>query len=308
MALETATYISGLVAVNPLSTDPKSQGDDHLRLIKSVLLNSFPGVSGAVTATHTELNYVAGVTSGIQAQINAITAQLSGGSAIALNSVAAATNTATIGNGANQINWNWTLTGASGKGFNVSETAAATNGAGSQDLVRISTLASSTANPLRVTARGSDAISVSYLGAVTIQSVGATATNDGTALTLAASATPSTGVGGSVSITAGGNGSGNGNTGSVNITCPNITNGGFGTGGSVNLTAGNGPSGQGGDIKLQPGTGSTAGRVNFVNSNVANGTVASTFTASVGPTGASTSIVGWLAIKVGGTARYIPYW
>lgn len=37
MGLETATKISELVATNPIGTDPKSQGDDHLRLIKSVL-------------------------------------------------------------------------------------------------------------------------------------------------------------------------------------------------------------------------------------------------------------------------------
>ena len=33
MGLETATYISQLVATNPTSSDPVSQGDDHLRLI-----------------------------------------------------------------------------------------------------------------------------------------------------------------------------------------------------------------------------------------------------------------------------------
>ena len=31
---------------------------------------TFPNVSGAVTATHTELNYVDGVTSNIQTQLN----------------------------------------------------------------------------------------------------------------------------------------------------------------------------------------------------------------------------------------------
>lgn len=39
MGLETATTIAGLNANWPLGTDPKSQGDDHLRLIKSVLQN-----------------------------------------------------------------------------------------------------------------------------------------------------------------------------------------------------------------------------------------------------------------------------
>lgn len=70
MGLETGTYISDLVATNPTSSDPKSQGDDHLRLIKATVKATFPNVSGAVTPTHTELNYVDGVTSAIQAQID----------------------------------------------------------------------------------------------------------------------------------------------------------------------------------------------------------------------------------------------
>jgi hypothetical protein len=71
MALETATYIDGLVAANPTSTDPVSQGDDHLRLLKSTVKATFPNLSGAVTPTHTELNYVDGVTSAIQTQLDA---------------------------------------------------------------------------------------------------------------------------------------------------------------------------------------------------------------------------------------------
>src|SRR5574340_1042978 len=70
MTLETATYISDLVATNPASGDPKSQGDDHLRLLKSTVKATFPNISGAVTPTHTELNHVDGVTSPIQAQID----------------------------------------------------------------------------------------------------------------------------------------------------------------------------------------------------------------------------------------------
>jgi uncharacterized protein YoxC len=70
MALETGTYISDLVATNPTSADAKSQGDDHLRLIKSVIKNTFTAITGAVTVTHTALNYVANVTSDIQTQLN----------------------------------------------------------------------------------------------------------------------------------------------------------------------------------------------------------------------------------------------
>ena len=49
MALESATYIDGLVTTNPPGSDSISQGDDHLRLIKTVLKNSFPNVSTATT-------------------------------------------------------------------------------------------------------------------------------------------------------------------------------------------------------------------------------------------------------------------
>lgn len=48
MALETGTFVSDLVTSNPVgSTDAKSQGDDHLRLIKSVLKTTFPDASRA---------------------------------------------------------------------------------------------------------------------------------------------------------------------------------------------------------------------------------------------------------------------
>jgi hypothetical protein len=63
MALETATYVPELTETNPIgASDPKSQGDDHLRLIKKVLLNTFGafvGTAGApksVTLTEDELN------------------------------------------------------------------------------------------------------------------------------------------------------------------------------------------------------------------------------------------------------------
>ena len=59
MALETSTYINGLVATNPAATDPIAQSDDHIRLLKSTIKASFPSITGAVNATHTELNTVA---------------------------------------------------------------------------------------------------------------------------------------------------------------------------------------------------------------------------------------------------------
>lgn len=55
MGLETATYISDLDAANPDGADGKSQGDDHLRLIKAVLLASFPNITGPVLADQSSL-------------------------------------------------------------------------------------------------------------------------------------------------------------------------------------------------------------------------------------------------------------
>jgi hypothetical protein len=71
MALETGTYISDLVSTNPTGTDTLDKADDHLRLIKSTVKATFPNITGAVTPTHTELNFVDGVTSAIQTQLDA---------------------------------------------------------------------------------------------------------------------------------------------------------------------------------------------------------------------------------------------
>lgn len=57
MALESASYIAQLNAANPTSTDTVSQADDHLRLIKNVLKNTFPNLDQPVTATPNQINY-----------------------------------------------------------------------------------------------------------------------------------------------------------------------------------------------------------------------------------------------------------
>jgi hypothetical protein len=49
MALESGTYVKDLVDTNPTGTDPISLGDDHIRLIKKVLGNSFPSSISAAT-------------------------------------------------------------------------------------------------------------------------------------------------------------------------------------------------------------------------------------------------------------------
>ena len=98
MALENGTYVNSLVSSNPASTDGLAQADDHIRLIKSTIKNTFPNVTGAVTATQAQLNatlpagdvsylaalnatgvtstqygYLSGVTSNIQTQLNTAT-------------------------------------------------------------------------------------------------------------------------------------------------------------------------------------------------------------------------------------------
>ncbi len=436
-------------------------------------------------------------------------------STLRLNSVTAANGTATLANGNNPIAWNWTQTTASQVGFSIGETTASTGGAGSQYLVSIETLASSTANPFRVIARGVKVMDVgrtgsvdittfntatltsseplslttgnasggttgeltinsgdgNVSGAVTLKSGGAVAgpsgavtvtTGDVTvgslnstgALVLSSGAAPAgytgavslfSGAGdratGSVSIYSGNSTGGSldsgdiniytgtttasgSETGNINISVGNnsslggagtisltggihrttrsanqggivLTAGASGTisatggpiritagagtttgangsaggvvvitggtgglsssgglvtiqggaggatgaaggvtvtggvatsglggavtvsgsngvgagnaGGQVNITAGNSVSTAGADVVLTAGTGSSNGAVDFVNTNVANGTVATTLT-SLGPTGASTTVQGWLRIKVGGTVRYIPFW
>lgn len=82
--------------------------------------------------------------------------------------------------------------------------------------------------------------------------------------------------------------------------------GASGAGGSISITASNGNSAVGGDINLSVGTGSSNGFINFTNTAVVNGAVATALT-SVGPTGAATTVQGWLRVKVDGVTRYIPF-
>lgn len=56
MGLEVGSFPSDLVDTNPTGTDLKSQGDDHIRLIKRVIKNTFPNLNGAVNATPLQLN------------------------------------------------------------------------------------------------------------------------------------------------------------------------------------------------------------------------------------------------------------
>lgn len=63
MGLETASYINQLQAANPSATDRLQQGDDHIRLLKQVLKNTFPNLTGPVTLTQAVLNGLPNLTS-----------------------------------------------------------------------------------------------------------------------------------------------------------------------------------------------------------------------------------------------------
>ena len=65
MALENGTYVNSLVPANPASTDGLAQADDHIRLIKSTLKNTFPNLTGAVTVTQADLNNTASIPSSL---------------------------------------------------------------------------------------------------------------------------------------------------------------------------------------------------------------------------------------------------
>ncbi len=67
MTVESVTYINSLNASYPAEgeTGTLHEGNDHIRNIKSAIKTTFPNVTGAVTATHTELNLLDGVTASV---------------------------------------------------------------------------------------------------------------------------------------------------------------------------------------------------------------------------------------------------
>lgn len=63
MPVEQAQYLDTLTPEWPLGTDPQKDGDDHIRMIKQVLQNTFPNLNGAVNANPLSLNNLnAGIT------------------------------------------------------------------------------------------------------------------------------------------------------------------------------------------------------------------------------------------------------
>lgn len=66
MALEAANTINQLREEYPTGLDPKSQGDDHIRLIKGAVKRTFPAITGVVTVTHEQINKIADTTQYVQ--------------------------------------------------------------------------------------------------------------------------------------------------------------------------------------------------------------------------------------------------
>lgn len=78
MGLETANYISQLQPDWPLgATDSATFGDNHLRLIKSVLKTTFPGALGdgfaePILSTEEELNSLQGIVGNVEDRLGAL--------------------------------------------------------------------------------------------------------------------------------------------------------------------------------------------------------------------------------------------
>ena len=65
MAIESATHIAGLVNTNPPGSDNLSTADDHLRLIKAVLLTDFPTIDAPIDALPAEINGLNGLSNSV---------------------------------------------------------------------------------------------------------------------------------------------------------------------------------------------------------------------------------------------------
>ena len=100
MGVETATFISQLSATNPLATDPISEGDDQIQLIKEVLQAQFTSLgASAVTGTAAELNLIDGYT-GTTAELNTLDVTTQGTSEASKVLTADASGDVTIADGA----------------------------------------------------------------------------------------------------------------------------------------------------------------------------------------------------------------
>lgn len=97
MTVESATYIDGLVPANTNSSSPATEGDNHIALIKTVLQNTFPSISGVVSANEANLGTLSGQTSNVSTQFSALSASIStNASSAVVNSTNISTNASSI--------------------------------------------------------------------------------------------------------------------------------------------------------------------------------------------------------------------
>jgi len=71
MAVESAAHISAFDTAKPAGSDPAAELDNNIRHVKSVVKGDLPNIAGTVNASHTELNYMVGVTALVQTQLDA---------------------------------------------------------------------------------------------------------------------------------------------------------------------------------------------------------------------------------------------
>ncbi len=69
MAVEAATNISQLDSAKPAASDLKSEGDDHIRLIKYTIQMTLPSITGISYAATSNSNFLLATTSMVQAAI-----------------------------------------------------------------------------------------------------------------------------------------------------------------------------------------------------------------------------------------------
>ena len=115
MPIESATFINQLNTANPEISDAYSTADDHIRLIKQCVRNSFSDIGSEVSASAGEINYLRGATSNLQTQIDTNTGlynDIIGGTATAANALEwegstrfVSTATADVGQGSNGDLW-----------------------------------------------------------------------------------------------------------------------------------------------------------------------------------------------------------
>ena len=71
MTVESAVYLNTLDATYPTGADSKGEGDNHLRLLKTVLKATFPYITGPLLVSQAELNYLSGLSSNLVTQLAA---------------------------------------------------------------------------------------------------------------------------------------------------------------------------------------------------------------------------------------------